>query len=194
MRTIRRLCVYCGSSNDVDARYHEAAAELGRALVDRGIELVFGGGRVGLMGTLADAVLAGGGKVYGVIPEKLQALELAHEGCTELFLVDSMHTRKMMMAQLSDAFAALPGGFGTLEELFEATTWAQLNYHRKPVGLLNVDGFFDPLLAFIQRANAEGFIRDLHADLITVHTHPAGLIDALGRAEVPDLHRWMPKP
>jgi uncharacterized protein (TIGR00730 family) len=194
MRLIRRLCVYCGSSNDVDARYHEAAAELGRALVDRGIELVFGGGRVGLMGTLADAVLASGGRVYGVIPEKLQALELAHEGCTELFLVDSMHTRKMMMAQLSDAFAALPGGFGTLEELFEATTWAQLNYHRKPVGLLNVDGFYDPLLTFIQRANAEGFIRDLHADLISVHTHPAALLDGLAHAEVPDLHRWMPRP
>jgi len=194
MRLIRRLCVYCGSSSDVDARYHEAAAELGRALVDRGIELVFGGGRVGLMGTLADAVLAGGGRVYGVIPEKLQALELAHEGCTELFLVDSMHTRKMMMAQLSDAFAALPGGFGTLEELFEATTWAQLNYHRKPVGLLNVDGFYDPLLAFIRRANAEGFIRDLHADLISVHTTPTGLIEGLSHADIPELHRWMPKP
>ncbi|MCX6896985.1 MAG: TIGR00730 family Rossman fold protein, partial [Verrucomicrobia bacterium] len=137
MRTFRRLCVYCGSSNHVPETYFAAARAVGTLLAERGIGVVYGGGRTGLMGAVATAALAAGGEVIGVIPEKLRALELDHGGLTELRVVDSMHARKLMMAELSDGFMALPGGFGTLEEIFEATTWTQLNYHRKPAGLLN---------------------------------------------------------
>jgi uncharacterized protein (TIGR00730 family) len=193
-RSLRRVCVYAGSSGHLDARYHDAARALGQELVERGIGLVFGGGRVGLMGTIADAVLAGGGEVLGVIPQKLQALELGHEGCTELFVVDSMHARKMMMAQLSDAFVALPGGFGTFEELFEVTTWTQLNFHTKPVGVLNVHGYYDHLLAFLAHAGHEGFIRPLHQGLIHSADDPAVLIERLVHAEIPELARWISKP
>ncbi len=193
-RVLRRVCVYAASSNAVAPHYHEAARALGQALVDQGIGLVFGGGRVGLMGTIADAVLAGGGEVYGVIPHKLQSLELGHEGCTELFVVDSMHARKMMMAQLSDAFIAMPGGYGTMEELFEVTTWTQLNYQKKPVGVLNVEGYYDFLLAWIAHAAKEQFVRPLHKDLIHADTDPARLIARLKTAEIPDLARWIDKP
>ena len=146
----------------------------------RGLDLVYGGGRIGLMGVLADTVLDAGGRVYGVIPEKLVALELGHEGCTELFVVDGMHARKMMMAQLSGAFVALPGGWGTLEELFEAITWRQLGYHRKPVGLLDVNGYYEELLAWTRRARAEGFIRPGDEALVTADTDPARLLDRMG--------------
>lgn len=193
-RSLRRVCVYASSSTHLDQRYHEAATELGLALAARGIDLVFGGGRVGLMGTIADAVLGAGGQVYGVIPHKLQALELGHDGCTELFVVDSMHARKMMMAQLSDAFIALPGGYGTMEELFEMTTWTQLNYQKKPVGVLNVDGYYDFLLAFIAHAAREAFVRPLHADLIHAETRPETLLDRLATAEIPDLAKWIDRP
>lgn len=194
MHDFRRICIYCGSSDAVDERYRVAARTTGRLLAERGIGLVFGGGRVGLMGEVADAALAAGGEVFGVIPDKLQQLELGHDGCTELFVVDSMHTRKMMMAQLSDGFIALPGGFGTMEEIFEATTWTQLNFHKKPVGLLNTDGFYDFLLAWIAHARSQHFIKDIHADLLTAHEDPETLLGALTELEIPDLHQWLHKP
>ena len=194
MRTFRRICVYCASSNDVAQHYFDAAEAVGRMLAERGIGVVFGGGRVGLMGAVADAALAAGGEVIGIIPHKLQALELGHTGCTELFIVDSMHARKMMMAQLSDGFMALPGGFGTLEELFEVTTWTQLNYQKKPVGVLNVDGYYDHILAFVAQASDKGFIRPLHRNLIASAETPEGLLEALATAEIPDLAQWIVKP
>jgi uncharacterized protein (TIGR00730 family) len=193
MRQLRRVCVYCGSSDDISDRYRIAARSVGTLLASRGIGIVYGGGRVGMMGEVADAALATGGEVFGVIPEKLQALELGHTGCTELFVVDSMHARKMMMAQLSDAFIALPGGWGTMDEIFEVTTWTQLNVHRKPVGLLNVDGYYDHLLAWIQRANADGFIRDQHAELLSAHDDPVALLDILTTVELPTLAKWLTK-
>jgi uncharacterized protein (TIGR00730 family) len=193
MRTFRRICVYCGS-NTGGARYVEAARALGSLLAERRIGLVYGGGRIGLMGVLADAALAGGGQVFGVIPDKLRALELGHEGLTELFVTDSMHARKLVMAQLADAFIAMPGGYGTLEELFEVTTWTQLNYHDKPVGLLNVDGFFDPLLAYIGHAVEEGFIRPIHRDLVQHAPDGPTLLDRLSTAEIPHLGKWIDRP
>lgn len=193
-RTLRRVCVYCGSSNQIDPAYRKAARAMGQALVERGIELVYGGGRVGLMGEIADTVLEAGGTVYGVIPRKLRDLEVGHEGCTELFVVDGMHSRKLMMSQLADAFIAMPGGFGTMEELFEVTTWTQLEYQAKPVGVLNVAGYYDPLLAWIQHANGEGFVRDLHRNLILSETDPHTLLDALSATELPQLTQWMGTP
>jgi len=193
MRTFRRICVYCGSSNHVDQRYKDAAFAVGATLAQRGIGVVYGGGRVGLMGKVAEGALSEGGDVFGVIPAKLQALELGHIDLTELFVVDSMHARKMMMAQLSDAFIALPGGFGTLEELAEATTWTQLNYHLKPVGVLNLDGYYDTLLAWITHASGEGFIREQHTGLISSAPDIDTLLDKLANAEIPRLHQWVSK-
>lgn len=193
MRSFRRICVYCGSSNNVRPAYKEAAFAVGATLARRGIGVVYGGGRVGLMGKVAEGALSEGGEVYGVIPASLEALELGHIDLTELFVVDSMHARKMMMAQLSDAFIALPGGFGTLEELAEATTWTQLNFHLKPVGVLNLDGYYDPLLAWIRHANSEAFIRDAHRDLISTADTIEDLLDQLATAEIPDLKRWINK-
>jgi uncharacterized protein (TIGR00730 family) len=191
MSRFKRVCVYCGSSNAVAPHYKEAATAVGRTLAERGIDVVFGGGRVGLMGAVADGALAAGGRVYGVIPEKLVAHELAHPGCTELFVVDGMHPRKLMMATLSDAFIALPGGWGTMEELFEVTTWAQLNYHLKPVGLLNQGGFYDPLLAWVQRAVDEGFIRPLHQGLVSHAADIDALLAAMEAQHVPRLGEWI---
>lgn len=194
MRHFRRICVYCGSSNDVPEVYQQAAAEVGHTLAARGIGVVYGGGKVGLMGIVADAALAAGGEVIGVIPDKLQALEVGHNHLTELFVVDSMHARKMMMAQLSDGFIALPGGWGTLEELCEVTTWAQLNYHHKPVGLLNVAGYYDGLLKFLDHASHEGFIRPIHRNLLVTSDGVTSLLEQLAAAEIPDLKRWLVKP
>lgn len=193
MRTFRRICVYCGSNTGSD-RYVEAARAMGTTLAQQGIDVVYGGGRVGLMGVLADAALQAGGRVYGVIPDKLLALELGHDGLTEMFVTDSMHARKLIMAQLSDAFVAMPGGYGTLEELFEVTTWTQLNYHHKPVGLLNVDGFFDPLLAYLSHAADEGFIRPIHRGLIRHASTPDVLLADLAVAEVPHIGKWIDRP
>src|ERR1051325_8659898 len=156
---MQRLCVFTGSSSGARAAYAEAARELGTLLARRGIGLVYGGARVGLMGAVADAVLAAGGEAIGVIPQALVAKEVAHTGLTALHVVESMHARKAMMSDLSDGFIALPGGWGTLEELFEVLTWAQLGLHRKPTGLLNVDGYFDGLLAFLTHTVAEAFVR-----------------------------------
>ncbi|MCK6548392.1 TIGR00730 family Rossman fold protein [Myxococcota bacterium] len=166
MKKLRRVCVFCGSNSGDDPAFVAAARDLGILLAKRGIGLVFGGGKVGLMGTVADAALAAGGQVLGVIPEKLRAKEIAHEELTELFVVDSMHARKAMMAQLSDAFIALPGGFGTLDETFEILTWALLKYHAKPVGLVNVNGYYDGLLGFLGHAVDRGFIHPDHRALL----------------------------
>ena len=165
-RVFRRICVFCGSAPGHDPVYAAAARDLGRSLAERGLELVYGGGRVGLMGQLADAALAAGGRVHGVIPQRLRDLEVAHEGLSELFVVDTMHARKAMMAKLSDAFFARPGGCGTLEELFEIVTWAQIGYHHKPVGILDVAGYYRPLLQFIDHAQAAGFVRDVYRPIL----------------------------
>lgn len=194
MRSFRRVCVYCGASDEVHERWRALAREVGQALAGQGIAVVYGGGNVGLMGELADAALAAGGQVYGVIPERLQSLELAHHGLTELFVVDSMHARKMMMAQLSDAFIALPGGFGTLEEIFEATTWTQLGFHDKPVGLLDAHGYYQPLVQFVAQAVELGFIRPEHQDLLVSAQTAAELLERLATVELPSRARWLARP
>ena len=174
-----RICLFCGSSPRVGDGYLRLAAAFGSALASRGIELVYGGGRIGLMGAAADAALGGGGRVIGVIPRSLADLEVAHAGLTDLQLVDTMHERKARMADLSDAFVALPGGLGTLDEWFEIWTWAQLGFHSKPIGLLNFEGFFDPLLAFLDHLVAEGFVRPEHRALAAVEREVEALIDRL---------------
>lgn len=185
MRSFRRVAVYCGSSNAVDDRWFDLARQTGRFLAQQGLGVVYGGGRVGLMGAVADAALAAGGEVYGVIPHKIQSLEVGHTGLTELFVVDSMHARKAMMAYLSDAFIALPGGFGTLEEILEVATLTILGYHHKPLGLLDADGYYDHLVAFIERAADEGFIRPQHRGLLQVATDIEGLLGKLQAVELP---------
>jgi uncharacterized protein (TIGR00730 family) len=164
--TVRSVCVFCGSSTGNSATYAEQARRLGAALAARGIGLVFGGGRIGLMGVVADAVLAAGGRVEGVIPKALVDAELAHEGVTRLHVVGTMHERKALMADLADGFIAMPGGFGTADELFEILTWSQLGLSRKPVGLLNVAGFFDPLLAWLDRCVDQRFLQEHHRNLL----------------------------
>ncbi len=175
----RRLCVFCGSGLGARAAYRDAACRLGELICDRGLVLVYGGANAGLMGILADTVLRGGGKVIGVIPEGLLASEVTHPGLTELHRVGSMHERKALMMELSDAFVALPGGYGTLDELTEAVTWAQLRLHDKPCGLLNVEGFFDPLIAYLDRAVREGFLKLRHRALVTHDSDPGRLLDRL---------------
>jgi uncharacterized protein (TIGR00730 family) len=188
---MKRICVYCGSSLGNRAEYAEAAMTLGGLLARRGIGLVYGGGNVGLMGVVADGALAAGGEVIGVIPHSLASREIAHHGVTDLRVVDSMHTRKAMMADLSDAFIAMPGGVGTFEELFEAITWTQLGVHRKPCGLLNVSGFYSPLAAFIDQAVSEGFIKPVHREAIVVDENAERLLDALATIELPDVPKWI---
>ena len=166
MEQLKRICVFCGSSVGSRPTYAAATRELGRTLAARGLGIVFGGGKVGLMGVLADAALAVGGEVIGVIPEALVAREIAHTGLTKLHVVHSMHERKTLMADLADAFIALPGGYGTLEEFLEAVTWTQLGIHKKPCGLLNVNGYYDALLALLDRAVADGFIREANRTLV----------------------------
>jgi len=179
MSTPKNICVFCGSSVGARPAYVEAARELGRTLAGRRLGIVFGGGKVGLMGVLADAVLAAGGEAIGVIPEALVAREIAHNGLTELRVVHSMHERKTLMADLADAFIALPGGYGTLEEFFEAVTWTQLGIHRKPCGLLNVDGYYDALLALLDRAVSDGFIREANRSLVLDAADVPALLEKL---------------
>jgi len=176
---MKRICVFCGSSPGSDPRHGEAARALGRTLAGRGLELVYGGGSVGLMGMVADAALGAGGRVIGVIPQVLQIRELAHRGLTDLRVVGSMHERKALMAELSDAFIALPGGMGTLEELSEVLTWAQLGLHARPVGLLDVAGYYRPLIAFFDQAVSAGFLRPAHRAILQVAEAPAPLLDQL---------------
>lgn len=166
MPKLKRICVFCGSSVGLRPAFATAARELGGTLAERGLGVVFGGGKVGLMGVLADAALAAGGEAIGVIPEALVAREVGHNGLTRLHVVRSMHERKTLMADLADAFIALPGGYGTFEEFFEAVTWTQLGIHQKPCGLLNVDGYYDALLELLVGAVADGFIREANRSLV----------------------------
>ena len=181
MTSIRAVCVFCGSQPGTKPAYLQAARELGAQLARRDWTVLYGGGHVGMMGALADSTLAAGGKAVGVIPEHLMRPEVAHQGLTELLVVDSMHTRKRIMAGRSDAFIVLPGGYGTFEEMFEMVTWRQLRLHAKPVGLVNVDGYFDHLLAFLQHAAQQEFIRPQHRDLLSVETSVAALLERLAR-------------
>ncbi len=176
---MKAIAVYCGANAGASPLYAEAARAMGRALVGRSLELVYGGGHVGLMGTIADEVLRLGGAVSGVIPQQLVDRELAHPGLTRLFVVKDMHERKAMMAQLSDGFIALPGGMGTLEELFEMLTWSQLGIHAKPVGVLNVAGFYDQLVGFMGHLKQEGFVKPQHAGLMMVESEPDALLTRL---------------
>lgn len=184
-RFIERACVFCGSSSGSRASYARHAQELGRALAERQFTLIYGGGRVGLMGTIADAALARGGKVIGVIPRALSEREVAHEHLSELHVVHSMHERKARMADLAQAFIGLPGGFGTLEEFCEVLTWAQLRLHSKPCLLLNVDGYYDPLLAFLDHAVREGFVHPEHRQLVSEFDSIEALLDSLEHFEAP---------
>jgi uncharacterized protein (TIGR00730 family) len=177
--SLQRVCVFCGSSSGQNEIYSRAAQQLATAMLSRGIGLVYGGGNVGLMGILADAVLAGGGHVTGVIPHALLAREVGHKGLPDLRVVATMHERKAMMADLADAFIALPGGFGTFEEFFEALTWTQLGLHRKRCGILNVHGFFDPMIEVIEHAINAGFVKASNRDLVTVATEVGTLLDHL---------------
>jgi len=177
--TLKRVCVFCGSSSGLRASHRHAVQRLGHEIAARGIELVFGGGRTGLMGVVADAVLAAGGRVIGVIPHAMIARELAHEGLQDLRVVASMHERKAMMAELSDAFIAAPGGFGTFEELCEVITWTQLGLHRKRCGVLNVDRFYDPLLQLVGRAVEDGFIRGDSTQIVVSDPDPSALLARL---------------
>jgi len=176
---VRSVCVFCGSNDGNRPLYRDVAAAVARALVARGVRIVYGGGRVGCMGALADAALGAGGEVIGVIPRALEAREVAHHGLTTLHVVETMHERKALMAANADAFLTLAGGFGTLEELFEAVTWRQLGYHDKPSAILNTDGYFDGLVAFCNMAMAEGFIHDADRAALTVGHDIDAVIDAL---------------
>lgn len=182
-RVIKSVCVYCGSQEGDNPAYVAAAQAMGDALADRRIRLVFGGGGIGLMGRIADRVLARGGEVVGVIPRSLMRAEVAHDGLTELHVTEDMHERKAMMANLADAFVTMPGGLGTLEELFETWTWEQLGYHKKPMGLLNVDGYYDGLLQFLDQSLARGFVRPRHRGVLVVGTEPAALLEKLSVAQ-----------
>ena len=176
---MRRACIFCGSSPGARPQYTEATEDLGQLLVKNGITLVYGGASVGLMGRLADTVLSEGGEAIGVIPRALVEREIAHLGLTDLHVVDSMHERKTLMAELSDAFIALPGGLGTLDELFEIYTWAQLGMHRKPCGLLNVEGYYRHVADFLDHAVAERFVRDEHRDMLIVEEDAATMFERL---------------
>ncbi len=188
---IRRICVFCGSSAGTRPAYREAARQVGHALAENRIGLVFGGGKVGLMGAVADAALERGGEAIGVIPHALVAREIAHPGVTEMRTVNSMHERKALMADLSDAFIALPGGYGTLEEFCEALTWSQLGIHKKPCGLLNVEGYYDPLIEFLDAAVAEGFLKAENRQLVIVDTDAEAMLSALEQFQPAAREQWI---
>jgi uncharacterized protein (TIGR00730 family) len=187
---MRRICVYAGSNPGSHPAYAGAARALATTLSERGIGLVYGGGRVGLMGVLADTTLEAGGEAIGVMPQALIDREIAHRGLTELRVVDSMHERKAQMAELSDAFVAVPGGIGTLEELIEVYTWSQLGIHHKPCGVLNVRGYYDHLAAFLDHAVGEGFLRPQHRAVLSVESEPAALLDRMAGYQPPTVGKW----
>ncbi len=188
---LKSVCVFCGSNVGARPDYASAARDLGTELVARDFRLVYGGGNVGLMGVIADAVLDAGGHVTGVIPQALAQKELAHPRAQEMHVVGSMHERKAMMSDLSDGFIAMPGGLGTLEEFFEVLTWAQLGFHRKPVGLLNPESFFNPLLAFIDAACEESFIRWSHRQIIISSDQPSEILDMFQSYQAPAVDKWI---
>jgi uncharacterized protein (TIGR00730 family) len=186
------ICVYCGSSDKMGAEYLDAARQMGKAIAGRGMRLAYGAGCTGMMGAVADGALEAGGEVIGVIPELFATPQLMHTGLTGLEIVDNMHTRKSRLAQLADAFIALPGGYGTFEELFEMLTWAQIGLHRKPIGLLNTLDYFKPLLAMVEHARAEGFMYAEHGELFVCASQSEALLDALAAYQYPDgMERWL---
>ena len=189
--TIQSICLFCGSNKGSRAAYEQAAVELGRSLAQRDIALVYGGGNVGLMGAAADAALAAGGRVIGVIPGFLREKELAHQGLTELHVTQTMHERKALMEDLSGGFIALPGGFGTYDELFEMLTWGQLSVHSKPIGLLNVDGFFDSLLAMVRHSVAEGFVAESNLQLFVVADNIDELLARMNAYRPAPVNKWL---
>lgn len=191
MKNLKSVCVYCGSSNGRSPAYADAARALAAVLVDRGMRLVYGGASVGVMGAVADEVLRRGGEAIGVIPEALMCKELAHAGLTELHVTPSMHARKMKMAELADAFIALPGGIGTFEELFEIWTWAQLGFHDKPCGVLNVEGYYDALIRFLDHAADEQFVRAEHRRILCVESDAGALLDRFAEYTPPPLPKWL---
>ena len=187
---MKRVCVFCGSSEGSRPIYVEAARRMGEEIARRGLGLVYGGGKVGLMGAVAEAALAAGGEVVGVMPDALVSREIGHEGLTELHLVGSMHERKKMMADLSDGFVALPGGYGTLEEFLEVLSWAQLSIHEKPCALLDVAGYWEPLVSLFDRTVAEGFVRPDHRSLVLTGRDPGELLDRMERYTPPVEKKW----
>jgi uncharacterized protein (TIGR00730 family) len=187
----RRICVFCGSNLGINPRYRQAAVDVGRLLAQRGIELVYGGGDVGLMGIMADTVLEAGGRVIGVIPTALMAKEVGHKGLTDLRIVGSMHERKALMADLSDGFIALPGGYGTFEEFCEVVTWSQLGLHGKPCGVLNVAGYYDPLLELFDRAVNEGFLRAENRKLVLEDSNPTELLRKMAEFVPIPANKWI---
>lgn len=188
---MKRICVFTGANAGSRPEYAAAAQSFGRELVAGGLELVYGGGKVGLMGVIADAVIASGGKAIGVIPEALVAKEIAHRGLSELLVVASMHERKAMMSELSDAFVAMPGGLGTLEEFFEVLTWSQLGLHAKPCGILNVAHYYDPLLSFLDRAVEERFVKPQHRGIIVTGETPRELLERLASHHSVTVEKWI---
>ncbi|UES39871.1 TIGR00730 family Rossman fold protein [Roseibium aggregatum] len=188
---MKSICVFCGSSYGALEAYADIARDTGRAIAEQGYTLVYGGAKVGLMGTVADAALEAGGKVIGVLPRSLQDKEIGHEGLSELHLVDSMHERKAMMADLSDAFIALPGGVGTLEEIFEVWTWGQLGYHKKPCGFLNAEGYYDHLIAFLDHQTDQGFTKQVMRDMAQIASSPLDMIRQFENYTPPSAPKWI---
>jgi uncharacterized protein (TIGR00730 family) len=188
---MKRICVFCGSNHGARQAYREAAQALGNEMARRGIGLVYGGGRVGLMGVIADAVLAAGGQVIGVIPDNLLAKELDHRGLSELRIVGTMHERKALMGDLADGFIAMPGGFGTYDEFCEVLTWAQLGLHKKPCAMLNVDGYYDAMIAMFDHATQEGFIRPDHRGMLIISADVNELLDRMEEYQAPVLEKWI---
>lgn len=193
MTEIKQICVYCGSSPGATPQYQQAAKILGQTLATRKIDLVYGGADIGLMGAVANAVLTHGGKVTGVIPKALYRKEVAHQGLSNLEVVADMHERKARMAELADGFVTLPGGLGTLEELFEMLTWSQLGFHEKPIGLLNIENYYTSLLEFIQHSVNQGFVKPIHQQLFTVSDSPETLIDSMNAYRSPIIDKWTEK-
>lgn len=191
MNRLNKICVYCGSNPGKRSIYTEQAKKLGELLVQKEIELVYGGASVGVMGVIADAVINNGGRATGIIPKDLLRKEVAHQNLSELQVVASMHERKARMADISDGFIALPGGLGTVEELFEMLTWAQLGFHQKPVGILNAGGYFDHLSTFLDHAVAEQFVKREHRKMLMIEEDPATLIDAFEQYESPVVEKWI---
>jgi uncharacterized protein (TIGR00730 family) len=188
---MKRVCVYCGSNFGLNPRFRESAVELGNELVNRGIGLVYGGASVGIMGTIADAVLERGGEAIGVIPSALAHKEIAHPSLSKLHIVGSMHERKALMAELSDGFIALPGGWGTIEEIFEVLTWAQLGFHRKPCGLFNVESYYDHLFAFLEHAIDQQFVKAEYWPMLIMRPDADSILDAFANYQAPDVKKWI---
>ncbi len=191
MKTLKSVCLFCGASPGADPAFRDTAVALGREFAHQGIRLVYGGGSVGLMGVAADACLEAGGAVTGVIPRLLMEKEVGHPGVSDMRVVETMHERKALMTQLSDGFIAIPGGYGTLDELFEALTWQQLSYHRLPVAVLNVSGYYDHLLKFLDHARDQRLLRDMHRDSLLVDTALAPLLERMRQFTPPDNNKWL---